>query len=60
MILRSLMEHISEQNWLAVGPDLAIVIIGVFIGIQVSNRNPARQVAAADSVTRQRLTGTAQ
>lgn len=39
MILRSLTKHVKDQNWFAVGLDFAIVVIGVFIGIQVSNWN---------------------
>ncbi|NNU14991.1 hypothetical protein HK107_01465 [Parvularcula sp. ZS-1/3] len=39
MLLRRISEHVRNQNWFAVGVDLAIVIVGVFIGIQVSNWN---------------------
>ena len=39
MILRRITQHVREQNWFAVGLDFAIVVIGVFIGIQVSNWN---------------------
>ncbi|WOJ95996.1 hypothetical protein R0137_12185 [Congregibacter brevis] len=39
MILRSLTKHVKDQNWFAVGLDFAIVIVGVFIGMQVSNWN---------------------
>jgi hypothetical protein len=42
MILRSVMHHIREQNWAAVGIDFVIVVVGVFIGIQVSNWNEER------------------
>lgn len=42
MILRSVSRHVREQNWFAVGIDFLIVIVGVFIGIQVSNWNDAR------------------
>ena len=42
MILRSLTQHLKDQNWFAVGLDFAIVVIGVFIGIQVSNWNENR------------------
>jgi len=42
MLLRSVTKHVREQNWLAVGIDFLIVIVGVFIGIQVSNWNAAR------------------
>lgn len=43
MLLRSLSKHVKEQNWFAVVLDLAIVVVGVFIGIQVSNWNEARE-----------------
>lgn len=39
MILRRITKHVREQNWFAVGLDFVIVVIGVFIGIQVSNWN---------------------
>ncbi len=42
MILRSLTKHVREQNWGAVFLDFLIVVVGVFIGIQVSNWNEAR------------------
>ncbi|RFB04179.1 hypothetical protein [Parvularcula marina] len=42
MILRSLMKHVRDQNWIAVALDFIIVVVGVFIGIQVSNWNAAR------------------
>ena len=42
MILRRITEHVKAQNWFAVGIDFFIVVIGVFIGIQVSNWNNAR------------------
>ena len=42
MILRSVTKHVNDQNWFAVVLDLVIVVIGVFIGIQVSNWNADR------------------
>ncbi len=39
MILRSVTKHIRKQNWIAVFLDFFIVMVGVFIGIQVSNWN---------------------
>jgi len=42
MILRRVMEHVRTQNWFAVGLDFVIVVVGVFIGIQVSNWNESR------------------
>jgi len=42
MILRRIIDHVKSQNWTAVALDFAIVVVGVFIGIQVSNWNAAR------------------
>src|SRR5262245_60266299 len=42
MILRRLHEHVRTHNWFAVVIDLLIVVIGVFIGMQVSNWNAER------------------
>lgn len=36
------MQHFADQNWFAVGIDLVVVVVGVFIGIQVANWNEAR------------------
>ena len=42
MLLRSITKHVVNQNWFAVAVDLVIVVVGVFIGIQVSNWNDER------------------
>lgn len=42
MILRRIREHVEHHNWFAVAIDLAIVVIGVFLGTQASNWNQAR------------------
>jgi len=50
MNLRRIIEHIKNQQWTAVAIDFLIVVVGVFVGIQVSNWNQARvtdQQAAA-------------
>jgi hypothetical protein len=54
MVLRRITEHVKTQNWFAVGLDFVIVVVGVFIGIQVSNWNEARgdQRAYRDAMTR--------
>jgi len=41
-VVRRIREHVAGHNWFAVVVDLIIVIIGVFIGMQVSNWNAAR------------------
>ncbi len=43
MILRRVMQHVREQNWTAIGIDFVIVVVGVFVGIQVSNWNDAQR-----------------
>lgn len=42
MILRRFMQHLREQNWFAVTLDLMIVIVGVFLGFQVTAWNDGR------------------
>jgi hypothetical protein len=42
MLLRRISEHVKAQNWTAVTLDFVIVVVGVFIGIQVSNWNAER------------------
>lgn len=39
MILRRVIGHFRKQEWTAIGLDFLIVVVGVFIGIQVSNWN---------------------
>lgn len=41
MLLRRITEHVKTQNWFAVGIDFLIVVVGVFVGLQVSNWNNA-------------------
>jgi hypothetical protein len=55
MLLRRLMEHMKTQNWTAVALDFVIVVVGVFIGIQVSNWNDARREQALEREYLQRL-----
>lgn len=45
MRLRRITAHLKEQNWTAVILDFVIVVIGVFVGLQVSNWNEARHDA---------------
>lgn len=47
MILRRLIHNLRTQNWTAIMLELAIVIIGVFVGTQVANWNQARSEKAA-------------
>ncbi len=48
-------EHIRTQNWTAIGIDFAIVVIGVFVGIQVANWNEDRQQTALQAQYLERL-----
>jgi hypothetical protein len=43
MRLRSLAAHMRQQDWTAVTIEILIVIVGVFIGLQVSNWNDTRK-----------------
>jgi len=37
MLLRRVIQHFRQQEWTAIGIDFLIVVVGVFMGIQVSN-----------------------
>ncbi len=56
MLLRRIYQHIEDQNWFAVCIDFAIVVVGVFIGIQVANWNDERVAAANEAKLIARLT----
>ena len=49
VLLRRVIEHVKDQNWFAVGIDFAIVVIGVFVGIQVSNWNESMSMKARET-----------
>ncbi|MEZ5921714.1 MAG: DUF6090 family protein [Parvularculaceae bacterium] len=55
MILRRLIEHVKAQHWTAVFLDFVIVVAGVFIGIQVSNWNAAKQEHRREALILDRL-----
>ena len=55
MILRRVVEHVKNQQWTAIGIDLVIVVLGVFIGIQVSNWNIERETNQKAAVFSERL-----
>ncbi len=42
MILRRVIAHFKKQEWTAIALDFLIVVLGVFVGIQVSNWNALR------------------
>ena len=39
MVIRQIRQHATTHNWFAVVVDLAVVGIGVFIGIEAANWN---------------------
>ncbi len=55
MILRRVIDHLKTQNWTAVALDFVIVVMGVFMGIQVSNWNAARTDRQDEDVFLRRL-----
>lgn len=55
MILRRIREHVKGHNWFAVGIDLVIVVLGVFLGTQVSNWNTERLQREAGETYRARI-----
>jgi hypothetical protein len=50
MILRRVIAHFRKQEWTAIAIDFLIVVVGVFVGLQVSNWNEARG-DRADEIT---------
>lgn len=49
MLLRRVIGHVKAQNWTAIALDFLIVVVGVFIGIQVSNWNDAQATRADEA-----------
>lgn len=55
MLLRRVTKHVKDQNWIAVGIDFAIVVIGVFIGLQVANWSETRAQNQRELIYLERL-----
>ena len=55
MLLRRISKHVKDQNWFAVFIDFAIVVIGVFIGLQVANWNDTQSTKAELRASLERL-----
>ena len=48
MLLRRIIEHVKAQNWMAVGLDFFIVVIGILIAFQITEWNAARAARAEE------------
>lgn len=55
MVIRRIREHVAAHNWFAVTVDLAIVVLGVFLGTQANNWNLARLERAAAAEYRSQI-----
>ena len=55
MILRRVIQHVKKQEWTAIAIDFMIVVLGVFVGIQVSNWNAERETRQRGAEFSQRL-----
>ncbi len=55
MILRRVIAHFRKQEWTAIAIDFLIVVVGVFVGLQVSIWNEQRQEASRQRVDAERL-----
>lgn len=55
MLLRRVMDHVKDQNWVAVFLDFLIVVIGVIVGLQFSNWNDNRASTSAYRKAMERL-----
>lgn len=55
MLLRRVMQHVKDQNWLAVGLDLLIVVTGVFLGIQAQEWKAQRAEGRLEQVYLERI-----
>lgn len=56
MIFRRFLQRFKRQPWGAIATELVIVVVGVFIGIQVSNWNDERETNKRAEVFTERLT----
>lgn len=50
MLLRRFTQHFKEQNWFAVGLDVLVVIVGIFLGMQVQELYKNKQFDANERV----------
>ena len=54
MLLRRFTKHITDQNWFAVVLDVIVVVVGIFLGMQVTewNENRKNHIDAKDFISR--------
>jgi len=57
MLLRRVMRHFRNHEWTAIGLDLLIVVVGVFIGLQVQQWADGQRQARMENFYTQRLHG---
>jgi hypothetical protein len=55
MAVRRFRDHIAEKDWFAVGIDVLVVVLGVFLGLQANNWNENRLDRQRGEQYRQRL-----
>lgn len=55
MILRRLSKSLKEQNWTAIWIEFVLLVVGVFLGIQVSNWNAERETQRQSAIFTARL-----
>ena len=55
MILRRLSQSLKTQNWTAIWIEFVLLVVGVFLGIQVSNWNEERELNQKSAVFTERL-----
>lgn len=55
MILRRFIKHVRNENWFAVSLDFMVVVIGIFIGMQVTEWNSDRKDRHLEDIYLERL-----
>lgn len=55
MLRRRIAQHLKDRDWTAIVLDLAIVVVGVFLGIQLGNWNTSLNQRAAERAYLERL-----
>ncbi len=55
MLLRRFMGHLQAQNWFAVGLDIIVVIVGVYLGIFIGNEAEKAQRLGESTIALQSL-----